>query len=131
MHKAWRLGNYVIAKCGSDVKYMNVNDKVEKDFAFELGPKVWLQNVYLTGVEGIVQFYAINDEQRHVYVISWNMELNREHTLFQTSYKAGQMPENLILSSYSSGKGNKQFNCLLEEGCIINLENNLPIQFFD
>jgi hypothetical protein len=55
------------------------------------------------------------------------MELNREHTLFQTRYKSGQMPENLILSSYSSGKGQKQFNLCLEDGCIINLENNLPI----
>jgi len=42
MYKAWKLGNYVIAKCGSDVKYANVNDKIVKDFAFELGPDVWL-----------------------------------------------------------------------------------------
>ena len=41
------------------------------------------------------------------------------------------MPENLILSSYSSGKGQKQFNFCLDDGCIINLENNLPVQFFD
>ena len=34
MHKAWKLGNYVIAKCGSDVKYAKVTDKIVKDFAF-------------------------------------------------------------------------------------------------
>lgn len=28
MYKAWKLGNYVIAKCGSDVKYANLNDKI-------------------------------------------------------------------------------------------------------
>jgi len=26
MHKAWKIGNYMIAKCGSEVKYAKVSD---------------------------------------------------------------------------------------------------------
>jgi hypothetical protein len=58
------------------------------------------------------------------------MALNREHSLYQTRYKEGQFPENLILSCYGSAD-KMNFNFCLEDGCIIDLDNNVPIQFFD
>lgn len=103
LHKAWKYGDYVVVKCGSDIQYANVKDKQARTFNLDLGKNVWLQNVYQTHVEGLLQFYVINDEAHQIFAITWNMELNREHNLFQTTYKMGQFPENLILQSFGSG----------------------------
>ena len=27
LHKAWKYGEYVIVKCGSDIKFANIKDK--------------------------------------------------------------------------------------------------------
>ena len=46
MYKAWKFGEYVIVKCGSDVKYATVNDIEIKTFNFNLGDNIWLENVF-------------------------------------------------------------------------------------
>jgi hypothetical protein len=58
------------------------------------------------------------------------MEKNREHSFFETRYKVGQFAENLILQGFAL-PNQPNFNYCLEDGAVINLENNLPIQFFD
>jgi hypothetical protein len=53
------------------------------------------------------------------------MVLNREHSLYQGTYLEGQFPENLLLQSQGGDK-TQNFNHCLDNGCIINLEHNLP-----
>ena len=47
MHKVWKLGNYIIVKCGSELQFCKIqNGKVEdknpQEFEFNLGSNVWL-----------------------------------------------------------------------------------------
>lgn len=131
MCRCWKLGEHVIAKCGSELKFINLETSdQQKSFNLTLGPSVWLQSCYLTGVEGILQLFLIDDEKMRIFIITWNMEVNREHSLYQTRFKPGIHPENLILQSYGSAT-HKNFNFILEDGVIVNLDGNLPCQFFD
>ena len=54
IYKVWKYGKYVIVKCGSELQFASVDDKTPKKFNFDLGKQVWVQNVYLTGVEGLL-----------------------------------------------------------------------------
>ena len=63
-------------------------------------------------------------------MITWNMELNREHSMYQTRFKPGVFPENLILQSCGNDN-HKNYNFILEDGAIVDLFANLPCQFFD
>lgn len=89
-----------------------------------------MQACYLTGVEGILQLFLIDDEKMRIFIITWNMEVNREHSMYQTRFKPGVFPENLILQSFGSAN-HKNYNFILEDGAIVNLSANMPCQFFD
>lgn len=138
LFKAWRFGDYIIARCGSEIQYYDLsgpNPTVAQKLNIDLGTQVHLQQVTQTGVLGLLQFFLINDQEKIIFVITWNMNLNREHGLFQTRFKAGQFPENLLLSSFggvdSAGTLIVNYNFCLEDGALINLEDNMPVQFFD
>lgn len=137
LYRAWKFGNFIVARCGSEVRYINLADPnpEAKPLNLDLGTQVHLQKVVHTGVDCLLQFFLINDTDKLIFVITWNMQLNREHNLFQTRFKVGQFPENLLLSSFggvdTQGNFVTNFNFVLEDGCIINLEDNVPIQFFD
>lgn len=68
--------------------------------------------------------------QRRVYLVTWNLRLNREHSLYQTTYEDGIFPEKLILSGNCTAK-EKDFNFFLDKNALVNMESNLPVQFFD
>jgi hypothetical protein len=127
----WKVGEHLIAKCGSELKFINLEQGTdEKLFNLTLGPNIWVEACYATGVEGILQLFLIDDEKQRLFVVTWNMEVNREHSMYQTRMKPGVFPENLMLHSYGTNS-HKNFNFFLEDGVIINLSSNLPCQFFD
>jgi len=48
-------------------------------------------------VENLVQLVVFDDYTKRVYLITWNLEFNREHSLYQTTYSPEVFPENLII----------------------------------
>ena len=50
--------------------------------------------------------------------------------MFQSTYASDVFPENLIMKGQSYLK-QQDFNYFMDNGAIINLDTNLPVQFFD
>lgn len=96
-----------------------------QDFNINFGSEVWIQDVYTTGVDDLIQFMIINDQQKRIYVITWNLQLNREHSNFQSTYTKNTNPDYLFLKSFGGTK-HSNFNIMLDHGAMINLGNNLP-----
>ena len=108
IERAWVMDNYVVAKSGSEIKYIAREKSLlggysteTIDFAIHPGAEVWVENVFSTGVEDLIQIFLIDDEHRRIYIITWNLQHNREHSLFQTSYGPDVFPENLIIKGKS------------------------------
>lgn len=137
MERAWVFDNFIVAKSGSEIKYIPREESVIGGYAtqsikFEVTPgaEVWVENVFSTGVEDLIQLFIIDDVNLRLFIITWNLKSNREHTLFQSSYAEDIFPENLIMKGTSYLK-QQDFNYFLDNGAIINLDTNLPVQFFD
>ena len=63
-------------------------------------------------------------------MITWNLKYNREHSNFQSTFEDETNPEYLLVRTY--GEYNScRFNIMLDHGALVNLFNNIPIQFFD
>ena len=60
----------------------NKYKKEVKTFNIELGNDVWCQEIYPTGIDDLVQIYLINDKNKQIFVVTWNLMLNREHSNF-------------------------------------------------
>jgi len=80
MERAWVFDNYIVAKCGSELKYIRREESVLGGWAtssinFEISPgaEVWVENVFSTGVEDLVQLFIIDDANRRIYIITWNL----------------------------------------------------------
>lgn len=137
IERAWVFDNFLIIKCGAEIKYMPREKSVLGLYATEaikfeitLGAEVWIENCFPTGIEDLVQFLVIDDANNRVYIITWNLQNNREHSLFQSKYAPEVFPENLVLRGAGYLK-QQDFNYFMDNGAIINLESNLPVQFFD
>lgn len=52
--------------------------------------------------------------------------LNREHSLYESPYREGDFPSNLIFKSFGGNRA-LNFNILIREGAFINLESNIPV----
>ena len=88
----WVFTNFIVVKCGSELKYIKIeradDGHITKynadpvDFNINLGSEVWVQNIYSTGVDDLVQLIIINDDIKRHYVLTWNLQLNREHSNF-------------------------------------------------
>lgn len=96
------------------------------NFALDPGAEVWIENVFTTGVEDLIQLFIIDDSNRRLYIITWNLQNNREHSMFQSTYAPDVFPENLIMKGKSYLK-QQDFNYFLDNGAIINLDTNLPV----
>lgn len=70
-------------------------------FAVAPGAEVWIENIYPTGITDLVQLFIIDDANRRLYIITWNLQSNREHSLFQSTYAPDVFPENLIMKGKS------------------------------
>jgi len=63
----WILPNYIVVKCGSEMKYISrksdglFSNNKPIDFNINFGSEVWIQDVYTTGVDDLIQFMIIND----------------------------------------------------------------------
>lgn len=99
-------------------------------FSITPGAEVWIENVISTGVNDLVQLFIVDDVNRRLFVITWNLQFNREHSLFQSTYAEDVFPENLIMRGKAYNK-QQDFNYFLDNGAVINLDTNLPVQFFD
>jgi len=70
-----------------------------KAINFEISPgaEVWIENVFTTGVKDLIQLFIIDDANRRLFIITWNLQSNREHSMFQSTYATDVFPENLIM----------------------------------
>ena len=91
---------------------------------------MWIQDIFATGIDDLVQLLLINDVTKRLYVITWNLQFNREHSNFQSIFDDSTNPEYLLLRTYGKYNPNR-FNIMLDQGALINMQNNLPVQFFD
>ena len=91
---------------------------------------MWVQDIFATGIDDLIQIFLINDITRRLFVVTWNLQLNREHSNFQTTFDDTTNPEYLLLRTYGQQNANK-FNMMLDHGALVNLQTNLPLQFFD
>ena len=134
--QVWVFTNYIVVKCGASLKYVKKKTKKRffkpkpKEFNIDLGAEVWIQDIFATGIDDLIQIFLINDITKRLYVITWNLQFNREHSNFQSIFDDSTYPDYLLLRSYGKHNSNR-FNMILDKGAIINLQNNLPIQFFD
>lgn len=90
-----------------------------------LGADVWIDGIYTTAFEDLVQFVVIDDNNRRLYLITWNLEHNREHQICEVPVPENVQPENMYLRGLSY-EDSKNFNLVLTDGAIISLENNVP-----
>ena len=133
IERAWIFNNYIVAKSGSEIKYIKRSQSVlgmhhtnDIEFAITPGAEVWIENVISTGVNDLIQLFVIDDVNRRLFVITWNLQLNREHSLFQSTYAEDVFPENLIMRGKAHNKS-QDFNYFLDNGAVMNLDTNLPV----
>jgi hypothetical protein len=79
----WVFKNYIIVKCGCELKYIAIqrNESGEiteynakpVNFNIDFGKEVWIQHIYSTGIEDLVQIFVIDDAAKRHYVITWNL----------------------------------------------------------
>ena len=43
------------------------------NFGFEPGAEVWIENIFATGIEDLVQLFVIDDALHRLYIITWNL----------------------------------------------------------
>ena len=137
MDSVWLFTNYIIVKCGSELKYIPKEKssrfggpEAPRNFNINFGSEVWIQDIFSTGIDDLVQIFVINDVIKRLFIITWNLKLNREHANFQSNFDLNTNPEYLFLRCYGGNKASN-FNMMLDHGALINLQNNLPTQFFD
>ena len=51
-------------------------------FAVDPGANIWIENIFATGIKDLIQLFLIDDVERRVYIITWNLHFNREHSIF-------------------------------------------------
>ena len=131
----WVFTNYVVVKSGASLKYLRKNysyisNEEVIEFNIDFGTEIWIQDIFATGIDDLVQIFLINDVTKRIYVITWNLKFNREHSNFQSTFEDETNPEYLLVRTY--GEFNPcRFNIMLDHGALVNLFNNIPIQFFD
>ena len=137
MERAWVFDNFIVAKSGSEIKFIPREESIlgmhatnSINFSVSPGAEVWIENIYSTGVEDLIQLFIIDDANRRLFIITWNLQNNREHQMFQSTYADDVFPENLLMKGQSYLK-QQDFNYFMDNGAIINLDTNLPVQFFD
>jgi len=136
IERAWVRNKYLLVKCGHQVSYIDrsqnsllMSPPVQK-INFNLGPDVWIDGIYATYYEDLVQFVVIDDANKRLYLITWNLDHNREHSIYETTVPENVQPENMYLRGLSFDDS-KNFNLVLSDGGVTSLENNIPCQFFD
>lgn len=74
------------------------------NFEITPGAEVWIENIFSTGVKDLIQLFIIDDANRRLFIITWNLQSNREHSMFQSTYAPDVFPENLIMKGKSNLK---------------------------
>lgn len=59
---------------------MHANSAI--NFDISPGAEVWIENIYSTGIEDLIQLFIIDDANRRLFIITWNLQNNREHSMF-------------------------------------------------
>ena len=80
IERAWIFDNYIVAKCGSEIKFIERTKSVlglhstnAINFDINPGAEVWIENIYSTGVEDLIQLFIIDDMNRRLFIITWNL----------------------------------------------------------
>ena len=98
----WLFTNHIVVKSGAELQYLPRQDNglfkaKPKPFMIDFGTEVWIQDIFPTGIDDLIQIFLINDITRRLFVITWNLQLNREHSNFQTTFDDSTNPEYLLL----------------------------------
>lgn len=67
-----------------------------------------------------MQILLIKDSHRQVFLITWNLQLNKEHSLYQTDVDEGIYGENVVLRGNSLHK-EIDFNYFLDKNTIVDM----------
>ena len=102
------VGPYLIMKSGIEIKYKKVQTTYKNEqlpdypsrIKMNLDNELWIQEVMSTGVTDLVQFILIDDNEHQLFIVTWNLVKNREHSMYQGNYTKSQMPINLITRSF-------------------------------
>jgi len=43
------------------------------NFAVDPGAEVWIENIFSTGIEDLIQLFILDDVARRIYIITWNL----------------------------------------------------------
>ena len=80
IERAWVFDNYIVVKCGSEIKFIQREKSVMGmhatnaiNFDITPGAEVWIENVFSTGVKDLIQLFVIDDANRRLYIITWNL----------------------------------------------------------
>lgn len=73
-----------------------------------------------------MQLLVINDAKNLVFVITWDLEKNKEYTQYQTDFDKGAFAENMLIRSNSFLK-ELDFNYFLDKRTILDMQNNIPV----
>ena len=87
MEAVWITTNHIIVKSGSILKYASKKTKdISKEkfdyINIDFGTEVWIQDIFETGIDDLIQIFLINDYTKRIYAITWNLRFNREHSNF-------------------------------------------------
>jgi len=43
------------------------------NFAVAPGAEVWIENIFATGIEDLIQVFIIDDANRRLFIVTWNL----------------------------------------------------------
>lgn len=121
IERAWVFDHFIVVRSGNQLKYCPRKEPPlfggfvteSQDFALELGPEIWIQDFYQTGVMDLIQLLVLDDVNQRLFIITWNLTNNREHSLFQSTYREDVFPENCILHGWGQEKA-QDFNFYID-----------------
>ena len=74
----WLFTNYIVVKSGTELQFQKRNGSgffkaKPKKFNLDLGTEVWVQDIFATGIDDLIQIFLINDITRRLFVVTWNL----------------------------------------------------------
>lgn len=92
--------------------------------------KQTILDIHETGDPDLVQIEICYIEYKEYYILTWNLNTNKQHSLYQGILPDGQLPTNFFVSSREENDLTA-LNYIFDQGALIDLNTNSPIQFLD
>lgn len=84
IENSWVVGEYLIVKCGNEIAFCKRTEpnKAPELINMHIEENVWVESIYFTGCDDLIQIFIIDEENLRTYVITWNLAYNRQHSLY-------------------------------------------------